>query len=151
MSANFFFTPICQQISTNTPSRLSEIGSHLPKKCAKNMHFKFFGLYSKTCIVEVCTSWGRVSRGPTVTQFFQGPKINVIWDLCIFSIMLLSAGAGDKSLNLIGMRQGTFTPLVILGLDFVIKNFQIFLRWKLTSIGLICHPAQLLESYETCP
>ena len=38
-----------------------------------------------------------------VTQFFQSPKINVIWDPCIFSIMLLSAGAGDKSLNMARM------------------------------------------------
>ena len=57
-------------------------------------------------------------------------------------------------LTLIGIRQSTFTPLVILGLDFVswicIKIFDIFWRWKLTSIGLIWHPAKLIESYKTC-
>ena len=40
-----------------------------------------------------------------------------------------------KSLTLIGMRQGGFTSLVILGLDFVswifIKNFQTFLEVKI--------------------
>ena len=40
-----------------------------------------------------------------------------------------------NALTLIGMRQGTFTPLVILGLDFVswicIKNFQTFLEVKI--------------------
>ena len=37
-------------------------------------------------------------------------------------------------LTLIGMRQGTFTSLAILGLDFVricIKNFQTFLEVKI--------------------
>ena len=41
----------------------------------------------------------------------------------------------EKSLILIGMRQGTFTPLVILRFDFVswicIKNYQTFLGVKI--------------------
>ena len=40
-----------------------------------------------------------------------------------------------KTLTLIGMRQGTFNPRVIVGLDFVswicIKNFQTFLEVKI--------------------
>ena len=42
------------------------------------------------------------------------------------------------------MRQGTFTPLVILGLDFVswicIKNFQTFLEVKIEINGVILTP-----------
>ena len=34
-------------------------------------------------------------------------------------LILILDMAGGKILTLIGMRQGTFTPLVILGLDFV--------------------------------
>ena len=52
--------------------------------------------------------------------------------------------------TLIGMSQGTFTPLVILGLDFVSRISKLFWRWKLRSIGLIWHPAKLIESYKTC-
>ena len=49
-------------------------------------------------------------------------------------IVILMTNIFDH-LTLIGMRQGTFTSLVILGLDFVswicIKNFQTFLEVKI--------------------
>ena len=55
-------------------------------------------------------------------------------------------------LTLIGMREYTFHPLSFFGSDFDcwVKNFQPFWRWKLTSIGLVWHPARLIESYKTC-
>ena len=44
---------------------------------------------------------------------------------------------------------GYFYLLVLFGSDFVnwifIKNFQFLGRWKLTSIGLIWHPAKLIK------
>ena len=47
-----------------------------------------------------------------------------------------------------------FYPLVIFGSNFVswffIKTFQTFLMWKLTSMGLSWHPAQLIESFKSC-
>ena len=59
-----------------------------------------------------------------------------MWKSCEFSSMCMSCGISYwMGLTLIGMRQGTFTPLVILGLDFVswiyIKNFQTFLEVKI--------------------
>ena len=48
-----------------------------------------------------------------------------------------------------------FYLLVIFGSDFVswffIKTFQTFWRWKFISIGLFWHPAQLIESFKSCP
>ena len=61
-----------------------------------------------------------------------------------------------KYLTLIGMRQGTFAPLVILGLDFVswicIENSQTFLEVKIdmNQVNLTPGPAKLIESYKTC-
>ena len=50
------------------------------------------------------------------------------------------------SLALIGIRQGTFYPLYFLDQIFI-KNFLAFFEMKidLASIGLICHPAKLIE------
>ena len=49
--------------------------------------------------------------------------------------LIRSVMTGGRALTLIGMRQGTFTPLVISGWDFVswicIKNFQTFLEVKI--------------------
>ena len=57
-------------------------------------------------------------------------------------------------LTLIGMRRGTFHPLSILdqtlSAEFLPKISKLFWRWKLTSIGLIWHPAKLIESYIKC-
>ena len=39
----------------------------------------------------------------------------------------------------------------ILSAEFFIKTFQTFWRWKLTSIGLLWHPAQLIEFFKGCP
>ena len=50
-------------------------------------------------------------------------------------------------LTLIGMRGNTFISLFfldqILSAEFLSKISKLFLRWKLTSIGLIWHPAKL--------
>ena len=58
-------------------------------------------------------------------------------------------------LTLIGMRQGTFTPLSfldwILSAEFLSKISKLFWRWKLTSIRFIWHPTKLIESLKTCP
>ena len=55
----------------------------------------------------------------------------------------------NEPLALIGMRKGNFTPLEILGLDFVrricIKNFQTFLEVKIK-----INWANLIDSYKTC-
>ena len=48
-----------------------------------------------------------------------------------------------------------FPPPVLFGPDFVswifTKKFQTFWRWKLTSIGLIWHPTELIKSYKNAP
>ena len=48
-----------------------------------------------------------------------------------------------------------FYLLVLFGSDFVswifIKNFQTFWMWKLTSIGLIWHPTELIKSDKNAP
>ena len=49
--------------------------SSRPLWCISNV----FGSYSKTCIVKVRASWGRVSRGLTVKQFLT-QKINYSWN-----------------------------------------------------------------------
>ena len=58
-------------------------------------------------------------------------------------------------LTLIGMRGDTFISLSfldqILSAEFLSKISKLFWRWKLTSIGLIWHPAKLIESYKKCP
>ena len=58
-------------------------------------------------------------------------------------------------LNLFGIRGATFIPFSfidqILWADFFSKIYTIFGRWKLTSIGLFWHPAQLIESIKSCP
>ena len=83
-------------------------------------------------------------------------KISVLDILKCFALEHNVFKAKDlKSVStLFGMRQGTFTPLVILESDFVseicIKNSQTFLVVKVTSIGLICHPVKLIESNKTC-
>ena len=65
--------------------------------------------------------------------------------------------ANNTKSTLIGMRQSIFTPLVILGLDFVswiwIKNFQTFLEVKIdiNRVNLTpCQAGKLIESYKTC-
>ena len=59
-----------------------------------------------------------------------------------------------KPLTLIGKRQGGLTSLMILDwiltAEFLSKNFKHFWRWKLRSIGIIWHPAKLIEYYRTC-
>ena len=50
--------------------------SHLPKNVqnrAKTCISNVFGPFSKTCIVKVRASWGRVSRGLTVPTLLLGP------------------------------------------------------------------------------
>ena len=58
-------------------------------------------------------------------------------------------------LTLIGMREGTFQPLSfldqILSAEFISKISKLFWKWKLTLIGLIWHPAKLIESYKKWP
>jgi hypothetical protein len=53
-------------------------------------------------------------------------------------------------LTLFGMGGDTFIPLSfldhILSADFFSKISKLFWRWKLTSIGLFWHSAQLIES-----
>ena len=60
---------------------------------------------------------------------------------CVVSVLYLQV---EHCLTLIGTRQGTFHPFVLFGSDFVswifIKKLQTFIKWKLTSIGLIWHP-----------
>ena len=60
----------------------------------------------------------------------------------------------NAHLTLIGMRQGTFHPLILFRSDFVSwiwsKNSKLFWRLKLTSIGLIWHPVKLIDSYKRC-
>ena len=50
------------------------------------------------------------------------------------------------------MREGTFYSLFfldpILSTEFLSKISKLFWRWKLTLIGLIWHPAKLIESYQ---
>ena len=59
-------------------------------------------------------------------------------------------------LILIGMRGNTFhsSLLVLLGSGFVSwfksKFSRLLWGWKLTSIGLLWHPAKLLDSYKNC-
>ena len=51
--------------------------------------------------------------------------------------------------------EGWYFYLLVIFSDFVswffIKSFQTFWRWKLTSIGLFWNPAQLIESFKSCP
>ena len=58
-------------------------------------------------------------------------------------------------LTLIGMRGDTFISLIfldqILSAEFLSKVSKLFWRWNFTSIGLIWHPAKLIESYKKCP
>ena len=39
----------------------------------------------------------------------------------------------------------------ILSAEFFSKISKLFWRWKFTSIRLFWHPAQLIESYKSCP
>ena len=61
----------------------------------------------------------------------------------------------SKGTSMSGMGQGTFTCMSlldqILSAEFFSKNFKLFWRWKLRSIGLFWHPAQLIKSYKSCP
>ena len=71
----------CAKTCKNVQKRASQVlidqktciwSSHLPKMCknrAKTCISSVFGSYSKTCIVKVRASWGRVSQGLTVTCF----------------------------------------------------------------------------------
>ena len=56
-------------------------------------------------------------------------------------------------LTLSGMEQGIFTPMSlldhILSAEFFSKISKLFWRWKLRSIGLFWHPAQLIESFKS--
>ena len=55
-------------------------------------------------------------------------------------------------LTQIGIGGDTFISLSflnqILSADFLSKNFKKIVRWKFTSIGLIWHPAKLIESLD---
>ena len=60
-----------------------------------------------------------------------------------------------QNLTLIGMRGDTFISLSfldqILSAEFLWKISKLFWMLKLTSIGLIWHPAKLIESHKKCP
>ena len=62
----------------------------------------------------------------------------------------LEAQEHPNLLTLFGMRGDTFISLSfldqILSADYLSKNFKLFWRWKFTSIGLIWHPAKLIET-----
>ena len=61
----------------------------------------------------------------------------------------------QTSLTLIGMMGDTFISFwfldQILSAELLSKISKLFWRWKLTSIGLIWHPAKLIESYKKRP
>ena len=65
---------------------------------------------------------------------------------------LFSGHIEDLFLTLIGMRGDTFMSLSfldqILSAEFLSKNSKPFWKWKLPSLGLIWHPAKLIESYK---
>ena len=77
--------------------------------------------------------------------------VNIVCE-CLLAQKIMD---GQKCcLTLIGMRGDTFISLSfldpILLADFLSKISKLFWRWKLTSIGLIWHPAKLIESYKKC-
>ena len=101
--------------------------------------------------LNIHLSAGFYASGLESLACFERCWAEVCWSVWLFAVSRPEISGKIKCkylvlINLIGMRKGTFTTLVILGLDFVswisIKKFQTFLEVKIV-INLInltpCH------------
>ena len=78
-------------------------------------------------------------RRLTLSHCKRDRKFNSFFSLMVFRY---------QNQTLIGMRQGGFSPLWIGFCQLNISKH--FWRWKFRSIGIIWHPAKLIESYKIC-